>query len=314
MEDFICYYNGEYMKESEVKISLWDAALTEGLVYEIQRTYNHVPFFWEEHTARLFCSLRHLHIDLDLTPEEVHNISLEVFKRNEGYLGPGDDFTVALRVSRGGRARHGGSPIAHPTVLISIGSRLAQTMYERLAKVYQQGAHLVVANTRQIPPQCLDTKTKNSNKFCNSLANFEARMVDPEAAGLMLDIYGRVAEGISFNCFMVRNGKLLTPRVDNILGGITRATVLRLAKDLGIESTETDLYVYDLYSADEIFTTATQATITPVAKFNERLLSKPIPGPVTQQLFTAFSKLVGVDIVQRVISYVQTKEKTARKS
>ena len=65
-------------------------------------------------------------------------------------------------------------------------------------------------------------------------------------------------------------------------------------------------------SADEIFVTATSFTIYPVARFNERELGKPIPGPITQQLLSAFSKLVGFDIVQRVISYVQAKAKATR--
>jgi len=108
---------------------------------------------------------------------------------------------------------------------------------------------------------------------------------------------------------MVRDGKLLTPKPTNILGGVTRATILTLARELGIESAETDLCVYDLYNADEIFVTGSSFVIYPVAKFNGRTLAKPVPGPITQQLFSAFSRLVGVDIVQRVVGYVQTKAK-----
>ena len=127
----------------------------------------------------------------------------------------------------------------------------------------------------------------------------------------MLDINGCVAEGTKYNCFVVKDGRLLTPRQDNILGGVTRANVLRLAKELGIENTEADLYVYDIYNADEIFLTANSFSICPVSKFNEKALAKPIPGPVTQKLLSAFCKLVGVDIVDRVVSYVKAKEKVA---
>ena len=107
--------------------------------------------------------------------------------------------------------------------------------------------------------------------------------------------------------FIVRDGKLLTPRLDNALSGVTRNVILKLAKENGIETTESDLFVYDFHTADEIFVTATSFTIYPVARFNTQKLDAPIPGPVTRQLMSAFSSLVGMDIVQRVTDYANTK-------
>ncbi len=302
MEDLICYFNGEYIKESEVKLSINDYFIREGGVYDMGRSYNHVPFFWKEHVDRLFYSLRALHIESGLTPEETLNISFEVFRRNEKYLEPEDDFVIHYLISRGA-STHYFAPPTGPTILIHCINLLP--VYEMQAKDYQEGIHLVVASTRQIPAQCLDPKIKYTNRLCNSSAMFEAKMVDPKAWALMLDINGRVAEGPIYNCLMVRDGKLLTPKLHNALGGITRGTLLRLAKECGIETEETDLYVYDFYNADEIFITANSYTILPVAKFNERELPKPVPGQVTQQLYSAFSKLIGVDIVKRMVSYVK---------
>jgi len=309
MEDLVCYFNSEYIKESEVRISITDTAIWEGLAFDIGRSYNHVPFFLEEHIDRLFRTLHYLRIDPGMTPKEMHDITLEVFERNRKSLEPEGDFILIQRVSRGA-GTHFFAPPTRPTVLINCVNLTLN--YEQLAKGYQEGIHLVVANTRQIPPQCLDVKSKNTNRLCNKLADLEAKMVDPDAWALMLDIDGRVAEGTKYNCFIVRDGRLLTPRQDNILGGITRTTLMRLAKKLGIEIDETDLYVYDLYNADEIFLTANSFTIFPVTKFNEKVLPRPIPGPVTQELLSAFSELVGVDIVQRVVSYVQAKAKAVR--
>jgi len=309
MEELICYFNGQYMKESEVRIALWDSGLTEGGVYDVSRSYNHVPFFWKEHIDRLFYSARGIHLDMGMSPEEVYDIYLEVFKRNERLLDPEDDFWIVHRVTPGAMPRYVAPP-PRPTVIINCA--YLSPLYETMARFYREGIHLVVASTKAIPPQCLDPKIKHTNRLCNNSAEFEAKMVDPKAWALMLDINGRVAEGPRYNCFVVRDGRLLTPRLDNILSGVTRATLLRLAKELGIDSVETDLYVYDFYTADEIFVTATSFTIYPVARFNERELAKPIPGPITQQLLSAFSKLVGFDIVQRVISYVQAKAKATR--
>jgi len=299
MEERICYFNGEYIRESEAKISITDWGLRVGGVYDIARTYNHVPFRLKEHIDRLFNSLRCVpFIRLSLTPKEVNDITLELLKRNENYLDPEDDYRIVYRVTRGTFYIHM-SPFS-PEEEWGGG-------FKYMAKLYQEGAHLVVVNTRQIPPQCLDPKIKHTNRLCNSLADYEAKMVDPEAVALMLDINGFAAECPIFGFFMVKDGKLLTSRLTNCLPGITRQVVLELARELKIESSETDLCVYDLYNADEIMLTATSFAIAPVSKFNERILPPPIPGTITKQLQSAFSKKVHYDIVQRVLDYVQTK-------
>jgi len=300
VEELICYFNGQYMKESEVKIGLWDHVFVWGGLFDTARTYNHVPLFWKEHVDRLFQSCRAAHIDPGLTPEEIHNISLEVFKRNKKILEPQDDFLVVQRITRGSSPNIAVPP-RNPTVLIN--NIYISPLYEAMAGFYQEGIHLVVANTKHPPPQCLDTKIKHSCRLGNYSAEVEAHMVDPKAFALMLDINGFIAEGPRYNFFMVKDGKLLTPRRVNILAGITREVVLELAKELNIECAETDLCVYDVYNADELFITATSFTIHGVAKFNERVMEKPVPGPVTKRLFSAFSEKVGYDLVQRVLDY-----------
>lgn len=304
MEDLICYFNGEYIKENAAHFSMRDWALRDGAIYEMARTYNHVPFFVREHIDRLFRSLRYVQIDLGHTPDEMEKITAEIFERNKKHLEPEDDFVFNYVVTRGV------SPFlfpasGNPTVLVNCINLISS--YEKQAKNYREGIHLVLVSTRQIPTQCLDVKSKNTNRFCNSLATFEAKAVSPEALPLMLDINGFVAEGSMYNCSMVKDGKIFTPKPTNVLGGISQGTLFRLAGELGIEVVHKDLCSYDLYNADEMFINANSYTMYPVAKFNQRVLAKPIPGPITQKLYDAFSKLVGVDIVQRVINYVMTK-------
>jgi len=304
MDELICYFNGEYMKESEVKIGIWDLTFMNGGIFDVARTYNHIPHFWEEHIERLVRSCRAAHINLGLTPEEIHNISLEVFKRNEKNLAPEDDFLLVHRITPGAEPMFGVPP-PRPTVLIN--NAYLSPWYKAQARLYQEGIDLVVVNTRQIPPQCLDPKIKHSNRLCNASADFEAKMVDPASVALMLDINGFVSECPRFNVFMVKENKLFTPTTKNCLPGVTRTKILGLANELKIESVEADLCVYDFYNADEILITATSFSIYAVAKFNERELEKPIPGPITKQLLSAFSKKVGIDIVERVLNYVKAK-------
>jgi len=302
MEEQICYFNGEYIRESEAKIHISDWGLWEGGVYELARTYNHVPFKLKEHIDRFLRSLRCLpFIEFSLTPEEVTDITLEVLKCNEEYLEPGDDYRIIYKLTRGIHF----APSPGPTFYTHLAP--LSTDYAKAAKWYQKGAHMVVASTRNIPPQCLDPKIKHTNRLCNDLADYEAKMVDPEAFALMLDINGFATECPRNNFFMVKDSKLFTSRLNNCLPGITRETVLELAKELKIEGVETDLCVYDLYNADEIMITGTSFAIIPVSKFNERALPTPIPGTITKQLQSAFSKKVHYDIIQRVLDYVQTK-------
>jgi len=301
MEEKICYFNGQYIRESEAKIHISDWGLREGGVYDIGRTYNYVPFKLKEHVDRFFRSLRSLpFIEFSLTPEEVTDITLEVLKRNEKFLDKETDCMFVYRLTRGRSLSFTLPP--SPTFFVHLMPLL--TDYKKMAKLYQEGAHMVVASTRQIPPQCLDPKIKHTNKLCHRLAEYEAKMVDPEAFPLMLDINGFATECLMSNFFMVKGDKLFTSRLTNCLPGITRETVLELARELKVECVETDLCVYDLYNADEIMITATSFAIIPVSKFNEKVLPKPIPGAFTKHLQSSFSKKVDFDIVQRVLDYV----------
>lgn len=304
MKELVCYFNGQYMKESEVRIGLWDMGLWQGGLYEVARSYNHVLPLLAKHIDRLFNSLRPVYIDIDLSPEAVYNIGLEVFKRNEKNLAPEDDFLLIYRITRGIMPRFMVPP-AGPTILVNCA--YLSNQYEQQVKYYQEGVHLVVVNIRQIPPQCLDPKIKHLNRMCNDLADLEAKRIDPQAEALLLDINGFAAECPRKNFFMVKEGRLLTSKPTNCLGGVTRATIIELAKELKMEFAEADLSPYDFYNADEIFLTGTSFAVYPVAKFNGRVLEKPIPGPITRQLLSAFGKKVGIDIIQRAASYVQAK-------
>ncbi len=299
MPERTCYQNGAYIKEKEAKVSILDWALAEGGVYDLARTYNHIPFKLKLHIARLFRSIRSLpFIQFDLTPEEVYDITLRVLEENEKCLGQEDDWAIIFKVTRGIQF----APSSGPTFYIHTAPLPFGSTYGQMAKWYTQGAHLVVPSTRQIPPQCLDPKIKHLNRLCNNLAEYEARLVDPEAFTLMLDVHGFASEGARENVFAVREGVLFSPRLTDCLGGITRGTVLELARDLGIPCIEKDLTVFDLNSADELMITRTTLGIVPISQFNSLPVPQPVPGPVTGRLMSAFSELVHYDLVQRALT------------
>ena len=102
MDEGIVYLNGEFVPESEAKISVFDRGFNGGEgVYDVARTFAHKPFRLKEHIDRLYRSLRYTRIDCGITPDGMERISLEVFERNKYFLGPEDDCAIWQVISRG---------------------------------------------------------------------------------------------------------------------------------------------------------------------------------------------------------------------
>lgn len=110
---------------------------------------------------------------------------------------------------------------------------------------------------------------------------------------LMLDIDDHVAEGPTFNFFLVRDGGLITPKVEHVLPGITRRAVIELASELAIPTTEADLLPYEVGTANEFFVTASTWGVLPVASVDRFLPMDAVPGEVTMRLIDALARLTG---------------------
>ena len=154
-----------------------------------------------------------------------------------------------------------------------------------------QGVRAIIASTRRLTPDRLDSRIKSLNYLNAILARMEANVAGVEEA-ILLNDRGCVAEGTADNLFIVSEGELLTPPpTEGALAGITRQTVLELAKAAGIRARETVLTPYDLYNADECFLTGTGAKLIPVREIDGRPIAQ-CPGAMYQQLSAAFTALV----------------------
>src|SRR5712692_8771936 len=305
MDERIVYLNGSFVPESEAKVSVRDAGFTSGdAVYDVTRTFGHKPFKLREHTERLFRSLCYTRIDCGLSLEEMEKKTLEVFDKNKHLLGKDDDYALWQIVSRGTRFMEGARAKGRATVTIYC----VPINFKEFARHLIDGVRLVIPSTRRIPPQCLESKAKITNKMNHNIALFEARQVDPKCLPLMLDINGNLSETNSANFFLVLNGTLCTPTDKTVLGGSTRATVLPMASDLGIKVSEGDFTPYDLYNADEAFLVGTSPTIVPVQSVNGLRIGSKVPGPVTLRLINAWSKMVNVDIALQAFSHLDKNE------
>jgi branched-chain amino acid aminotransferase len=306
MEERIVYLNGAFVPESQAKVSVLDSGFNAGDgVYDVTRTFRHKPFKLREHTERLFRSLRYTRIDCGMSLEEMEKTTLEVLERNKPLLGENEDCALWQVVSRGVRSSTGNRVSGRATVTVYS----VIVNFPEFASFYVEGAPLIIPSTRRIPPQCLESKAKITNKMNHNMAAFEAKQVDPRAIPLMLDIDGNLSETSAHNFFLVIDGKLCTPTDRNVLGGITKAVIFDLAKQLGVEIVDGNYTPYDLYNAEEAFLASTSPTFVPVRTVNGAKIGNGAPGPVTVRLIAAWNKMVGMDIVDQALSHLDKQER-----
>jgi branched-chain amino acid aminotransferase len=306
MEERIIYLNGAFVPESEAKVSVLDSGFNAGDgVYDVTRTFRHKPFKLREHTERLFRSLHYTRIDCGMSLAQMEKTTLEVLERNKSLLAENEDCALWQVVSRGMRSARGnrvagGATVAIYSVIVN---------FPEFASFYVEGAPLVIPSTRRIPPQCLESKAKITNKMNHNIAAFEAKQVNPRAIPLMLDMDGNLSESNAHNFFLVIQGKLCTPSDKNVLGGITKEAIFGLARQLGVEIIEGNFTPYDLYNAEEAFLASTSPTFVPIKTVNGLKLGQGAPGPVTLRLIAAWNKMVGVDIVDQALSHLDDQER-----
>ena len=289
------YLSGKLVPESEAKISIFDSAVMLGdCLTESTRTFGHQPFRLDEHLARLYKSLKVCRVNPGLTPAEMKQATLETFEANRALMGPGDDCWIVHNISRG-LMKPGPSPSqSNPATIMIFTSHMDLRGW---ARYYTEGCHAVTSISRQIPAQSLDARVKNRSRLFYTMADTEARLVDPDAQVVILDQDGYVSENKGGNIFAVIDGVLHTPTTENCLAGISRQTVLELAVQLGIPTRESRLQPYDFYTADEVFFTSTPYCIMPATKFNGLTVGDGHVGVMTKRLLAAWSERVGVDIV-----------------
>jgi branched-chain amino acid aminotransferase len=165
-----------------------------------------------------------------------------------------------------------------------------QSVY--VSKPAEQGLTACVSNFTRHHPNAMMTKAKVSGNYTNSiLAKTDAQRNGFDEA-ILLDPEGYVAECTGANLFVVRNGRLVTPPTDAILEGITRDSVVTLAKDLGIPVMESRLSRDHLYVVDEVFFCGTAAEVQGVTNIDGRQVGAGVPGPITRALREAYISAV----------------------
>ena len=293
----VAYVNGVIAPESESKVSIHDLGFLYGdAVFDTTRTFGHTIFKLDEHLDRFFDSLKYMRIDPSLTRGEFAAITMDVLDANLPLLDDDDDYWVSQRVTRGVR---GAGDANRPTVVIEC----FPLPFQERAKFYRDGLQVVTPSIRRTPPEAMSPRAKMHNYINIIQGDLEVKAQNPDAISILLDVNGNIAEGMGSNIFLVKDSAVTTPREQYVLGGISRSTVIELAQEMGIETREADMDLFDAYTADEAFVTSTSFCICQVASVNGSPIGDgSVPGPVTDRLQKAYSGLVGVDIVGQYLA------------
>ncbi|MFH0899032.1 MAG: branched-chain amino acid transaminase [Pseudomonadota bacterium] len=240
-------------------------------------------FRLDEHLERLIQSCRICTIDIPYGKEALKNACLEVIRQNrlaEAYLRP---------IAYLGYGAMGLGSLEPPVRTVIAAFEWGAYLGE---EGVQKGIRVRVSSLRRAAIDAMMSKGKICGQYVNSVLAKREAMRDGYDEALLLDGNGHVAEGSGENVFIVRGGIIqTTPTSSCILAGITRDSVIRIARDLGYHIEERVFTVDELWCADEVFLTGTAAEITPVRESDGRKIGTGEPGPVTRRLQGAFREV-----------------------
>ncbi len=278
------YINGKFYEKESAKISVFDHGLLYGDgVFEGIRAYNRRVFKLKEHIDRLFESAQSIMLKIPLNREQLAKAVVETIIANK--LG---NAYIRLVVTRGeGDLGLDPRKCYKGATVIIIADKVA--LYPQ--KLYQEGLSIVTVPTVRNLPEALNPQIKSLNYLNNILAKIEAANAGCDEA-IMLDALGYVAECTGDNIFVAKNGHLYTPpQCMGTLRGITRDSILEIARKNKITAHEHVITRHEVYISDECFLTGTAAEVIPVVKVDGRVIGQGKPGKLTLSLMKKFKEL-----------------------
>lgn len=268
----IYYLNGKFIEQSKALVKVNELGLLRGYgIFDYFRTYDKIPFHLEDHLGRFFESASSFNLQPPLSVKEIEKIVLELIKRNRNFQ------ELGFRVILTGGETLDGKTAVKPTFLIMVAkpSFFPKEFYLNGVKILSFDYH------REFP----ETKTTNYLLAVSQWHN----VLRKKAVEILYVWQGKVSEASTANFFMVKNKTLFTPQAD-VLKGVTRKLVIKLAKENKIKVIEKDIFLKEVLKADECFITATDKEIMPVVKIDNRIIGNGRPGEQTKKLMTFFRK------------------------
>jgi branched-chain amino acid aminotransferase len=286
--DGVIWMDGEMVPWRNAQVHVLTHTLHYGVgAFEGIRAYNTPKgaaiFRLDDHVRRLFETAHILEMDVPYTRQQVRDACIESVKQNAletAYIRP------LVFYGSEGMGLHADNLSVHVSIAAWFwGAYLGTDALEKGIRIKTS------SYTRHLVNSVM-CKAKACGNYINSILALQEAARDGYDEALLLDNDGMVAEGSGENIFIVRGGILYTPELTSALEGITRDTVLHLAAAEGYDVVEKRITRDEIYIADEAFFTGTAAEVTPIRELDNRTIGKGVPGPVTQQLQTAYLDLV----------------------
>ena len=273
------WFNGELVPWQKAQVHVLTHTLHYGLgVFEGVRAYETKKgtaiFRLEDHTERLFKSAGVVNLDIPYSFSDLNLAQMDVVKVNnlsESYIRP--------------MCFYGPEGLGLRADNLKVNTIIAAWEWPSYMdpEAQEKGIKVKVSNfKRQINNPVASAKI-NGN-YVTSIVALESVMKEGFDEALMLDTNNFIAEGSGENFFMVQGGKLFTPLLDACLDGITRRTVIDLAKELSIEIVERNIKLEEVFDSDEAFLTGTAAEVVPIRSLNNKPIGNGLRGPVTELL------------------------------
>jgi branched-chain amino acid aminotransferase len=283
---YVIRINGRFVKPEDATVNIFDHGFLFGdSIYEVVQTVNGKPYAWDEHMRRIRNSAGRLSYNL---PWLDNDLASEVDAAIKSKTWPGESY-VRIIITRGV-----GSIQLVPISCDAPGLIIIAKEMPQPGPKSDTGVVLCVTEIRRNSKHAMDPAIKSGNYLNNVLAMIEAKEKGADD-GLMLNEHGQLTEITTSNIFLVKDGILKTPSLEcGILDGITRMKILDFAKSDGIPCEETELYLVDLASADEIFITGTIKGVVPVRKIIGQVEWDQDPGPICQRLRKIYKEKSGV--------------------
>lgn len=269
---------------NDAKIPVMDRGFLFGdSIYETLITFNKKLFRLEKHLTRLKNSAERLNLDITVGMDDiVQYMQKTVDAANQNNL------KVRLVVTRGVGALSLDPTGDYQNNIVVI----AMPRPDNPDWWYEKGVNVIIADVQRTSPKSMDPNIKSGNYLNNVMAYRQARQQGAFEA-IMLNQNGLVTEATTSNAWIIKDGKILTPPIgEGLLEGITRSTLLEIAKSRNYDIGEKSLTPSDIYSADEMFLTSTSRFIVPVVQVGEKTIGSGKPGEMTMKLQDIFNQEV----------------------
>lgn len=267
------WYNGEYVDWKDAKLHVLSHGLHYGsCVFEGVRAYGGEIFKLEEHTERLFTSAEMLGFEIPYSREELNRVQIEILEKEglkDAYLRP--------VVWRGSEMM--GISAQSNRINVAVAAWEWPSYFSPEDRL--KGLRLATAEWRRPDPRTIPCKAKAAGLYM--ICTLSKHKVEQQGYNdaMMLDFEGYIAEATGANIFFIRNGEIHTPTPDCFLDGITRQTVVELAKRRGIEVIERKIRPEEMGDFEECFLTGTAVEVTPVSAIDHYNF---VPGEITKTL------------------------------